>query len=805
MSIGERPLRGVPGCADSNERRAPDGQNRSNSLILENVIAAVIQPTRWRLASRMFGVLALAWTTSVVHAQPATIIDLADVGTDVRRFGRVHGSSGAGATGVPVAGGFDVDGDGSTDHALAAMRASPLGRTEAGEVHLIFGDGGYLGTIDSAVSSPTILKIIGTRPREATGSEIWIDDVTGDGLGDLLIARQNFTPDPSRPGAGAVTVVVGGAGLRELAATGSVLDLAAPAFGVELVTIVGTAATDRVGIWVRAGDATGDGVADLLFGADQENGPGQSHRGALYLVRGGAHLAASATIDLAQFGDLGATALAGHIAKMIPPPGSHEFHFGSTCALGDLDGNGKAELLASAALNRAGATLRADNAEPGSAHGLGGSLDGTAFIIWDDNFPSGLWPPGFTIALDAAPGSVTAIEGATANRKFGEELLGGLDFDNDGLLDLFVGDITGDLSPSQNRPNSGSGHVLYDAASLKGLIFDLGSPPQGLETTTIMGADAGDIAADTVVMGDFDGDGYGDLIVASPHARAAGRDSAGTLHVLFGGSRWPATIDLRSGLEPSPAELRFTLVQGAQGTERGDAGDTLCYSAAAGDVDGDGKTDLIGNEMLGNGVATDHVDVGNLILVSGEVLAGDSGSACPDRPALSCRQSSLRPSRLRMVNRKGDALDRFTWRWGGGAVTTLADFLSPDVNETAVYALCVYAGQARLFDVLAAEIPPAGDCDGSPCWSADDDGYVYADSSGAAGGITRLRLTTDVNGEARVFARAAGVNVTLPIGALPHPVVVQLAVDDGQSNSCWESIFTDSKRNDGRILRAVGD
>jgi hypothetical protein len=676
---------------------------------------------------------------------------------------------------------------------------------EAGEVHLIFGDGGYLGTIDSAISSPAILKIIGGRPREATGNEVWFDDVTGDGLGDLLIARQNFTPDPSRPGAGAVTVVVGTPRLRELAAAGSVLDLTAPAAGVELVTIVGAATTDRVGIWLRAGDVTGDAVADLLFGADQENGPGQNHRGALYLVRGGAHLAASAAIDLARFGALGASALAGHIAKMIPPPGSHEFHFGSTCALGDLDGNGKAEVLASAALNRAGATLRADGAELGSAHGVGGSIDGTAFIVWDDNFPSGPWPLGFTIALDTAPGSVTAIEGASANRKFGEELLGGHDFDDDGLLDLFVGDITGDLSPNNDRPHSGSGHVLYDAASLKGLIFDLSSPPVGLQTTTIIGAGIGDIASDTAAQGDFDGDGSSDLIIASPHARTAERDSAGTLHVLFGGSRWPTTVDLRSGLEPSPAELRFTLVRGALGTERSDQGDTLCYSAAAGDVDGDGKTDLIGNEMLGNGVAAEHVDVGNLILVSGEVLAGDSGSACPDRPALDCRQSSLRPSRLRMVNRQGKALDRLTWRWGRGAVTTPSDFLSPDTNEKAVYALCVYAGQTPQFDVLSAEIPPAGDCDASPCWSAEDDGYLYSDSSAAADGITSLRLATDVNGKARLFARAAGVNLVLPVGALSHPVIVQLAVDDGESNSCWESIFLDSKRNDGRILRAVSD
>jgi len=67
---------------------------------------------------------------------------------------------------------------------------------------------------------------------------------------------------------------------------------------------------------------------------------------------------------------------------------------------------------------------------------------------------------------------------------------------------------------------------------------------------------------------------------------------------------------------------------GANGAAPGDAGDTLSYSAASGDVDGDGRIDLITNEMVGNGIAG-QVDVGNLIVLSGAGLISP-----PETPTL---------------------------------------------------------------------------------------------------------------------------------------------------------------------------
>ncbi len=573
----------------------------------------------------IISLLAFLWAGAPALADPpSNTIDLATLTTSQNQLRRVHGHVGHGGKGVPVAGGFDVDGDGHRDATFAAMQASPLGRTGAGEVYLVFGDGTVNGVIDTAVMQAGVLEIYGAGTSETAGSELWMDDVTGDGLGDLLIARQNYTPT-GRIGAGALTILVGGAGLKTIAAALTAIDLAAaPPAGAVMTTLVGDAQYHRLGIWMRTGDVTGDGVADIVVGADQTSTMTEHHRGAAWVVRGGSHLAANQTIDLADFGlpAFNSTALAGHVAKITPPAGSAEIHFGATCQIADLDGNGTAEVIAAATINRSGATIAAAGAPGSEAHGGGGTTDGTLYIAWDDNFTGNPWSSGFSFNISSPPGSKTIIDGGAKNRNFGEEILGGLAYDNDGEADLFVGDIVGDLSPAANRPNSGAGHVLYDAAQLKGLTFDLDSPPGGLGMVKFLGGNIGDIAADTAAHGDFDGDGFDDLMFSSPHADPLSRSNAGTMHIFHGqAGQWPSPIDLLPGALPPASQIRISEIYGAKGTVGADSGDVLCYSAAAGDIDGNGRIDIVTNEMTGNGVGGGTTDVGNLIIVSGALLA----------------------------------------------------------------------------------------------------------------------------------------------------------------------------------------
>ncbi|MFQ5458106.1 MAG: hypothetical protein ACE5FC_06615 [Myxococcota bacterium] len=586
---------------------------------------------RLALALALFLIHPLWRAVPAAAAGPSVAIDLASVSTSNGTLRRVYGHTGSGNRGVPVAGGFDCDGDGLPDYAMASMQASPLGRSLAGEVYLVFGDGTIGGALDTAVMQAAILEIIGDGVREMAGSELWMDDVTGDDLGDLLIARQNFSP-PGRIGAGALTILVGGSSLQSLASSMTVVDLRTVPPQTAMTTFWGDASLHRLGIWMRTGDVTGDGIADIVVGADQTSTGPEPHRGAAWVIRGGAHLAATQTIDLADFGtpafDL--TALAGHVGRIDPPSGSSHYHFGATCQIADLDGNGTAEVLVAAALNRAGASVEAFGAPAGSAHGTGGSPDGTLYIAWDDNFTGNPWASGFSFDISSPPGSRTIIDGGARNVSFGEEILGGLDYDADGAPDLFVGDIVGDWTADQSRINSGSGHVIYGAAQVKNQVFTLDTPPGGLAITTFLGGAIGDIAADTAMHGDFDGDGIDDLAFSSPHAAPLGRPEAGIIHIFHGkNAQWPSLIDLKTGMLPAASAVRITEIYGANGTFGLDSGDVLSYSAAAGDIDGDGRADIITNEMQGNGVLPAAQDVGNLIVVSGALILQNTVPALP--------------------------------------------------------------------------------------------------------------------------------------------------------------------------------
>jgi hypothetical protein len=536
---------------------------------------------------------------------------------------------GQGSYGVPVAGGADLDKDGQPDYALAAMTASPQSRVFAGQVFVVFGDGGMSGTIDTSANNPRVLEIHGDQAQENAGSEIWMGDVTGDGFGDLVVCRQNYSPDGSRIGAGAMTLIPAQPELRDMAAANEVLDLRAPPEGIELITIHGANAYDRLCIWARNGDVTGDGIDDLAIGADGEASTGDFHAGAVYLVRGGDWLSSSQTIDLAEFG----TVAAGKLARVKPSlvnehPNAEDYHFGATLTLADLDGNGKAELMAAAALNRAGAQLRPAGGVSANTHASGGTDQGTLFIAWDDNF-TGSWIPAPDFAVASGAGSYTILDGGyptlsqnlPRNRSFGEEVLGGEDYDNDGKTDLFVGDLVANGYGTTVRNTAGLGHVIYGIAQWKDQFIDLDdleNPPEGFAMASFLGPVPGAIAGDTAMHGDFNGDGISDLAFSSPHDDPFARTNAGTLHILLGKEgRWPEFSDLAPANFPDSTAVQAHEIYGAEGAGGG-AGDVLCYSAASADMNGDGVPDLIINEMQGDGSAVN--DVGNLLIINSRKL-----------------------------------------------------------------------------------------------------------------------------------------------------------------------------------------
>eukprot|EP01030_Chromulinospumella_sphaerica_P019105 gene19105-biopygen16909 len=121
------------------------------------------------------------------------------------------------------------------------------------------------------------------------------------------------------------------------------------------------------------------------------------------------------------------------------------------------------------------------------------------------NFPSVLNVSAIT------PDVGVVIGGVTPGDRFGAAVASAGDVNGDGYLDIIVGATHAD----PNGANSGSAYVLFGTAS--GLPTDLATTPlDGTNGFHIRGANAGAFAGYSVASaGDFNGDGYGDLIVGA--------------------------------------------------------------------------------------------------------------------------------------------------------------------------------------------------------------------------------------------------------------------------------------------------
>ncbi|MEM7281491.1 MAG: hypothetical protein AAF438_07670 [Pseudomonadota bacterium] len=563
--------------------------------------------------------------SNIVPPAPVPPTQLQDVSLDLSvqtdLVKRVYGSDSTGRFGVPVAAGLDVDGDGLEDFAMSGMQAAPFGRVGAGQVWLFFGDGTVGGEISTTDVNQQWIVFAGAGNNESTGGEIWIDDVTGDGLGDLIIGRHTYSHTmPDRIGAGALTIISGDAALKT--SIGQTFDLGAMPSSLNVFTLIGAQSMDRLGFWMRTGDVTGDNVADVIFGSDQSDLSG-NNSGVAFVLQGGSHLQTNATVDLSNTTGSAVDRL---ILRIDPPQLSTDYHFGATVALADLDQNGQQDLLISAALSRVGGLLLPENASATQGIRNGGNVGGSVFIVWDDNLPpADAWPSNLVLSVDSLPGSMTRIDGAATgsrfvNERFGEDLIGGADYDGDGFTDLYVGDIRGDSVDI--GVDSGVGHVFFAAESLKGRNFSLTNPPADVVMSVILGESPGAISADTSIQGDLDGDGLVDLVVASPLADPSGRVDAGTIHVLWGQQGpWPQEIELSRSRRTSHPDFEITDIFGRFGRQSdADQGDTLMYSAAIGDLNNDGLADMVVNEMRGNGSSDNTLDVGNLIVISGAAV-----------------------------------------------------------------------------------------------------------------------------------------------------------------------------------------
>ena len=343
------------------------------------------------------------------------------------------------------------------------------------------------------------------------------------------------------------------------------------------------------------GDLDGDGRDDVVVLA-----PGGA--GAVGVVRGG--WTGDLPLDDGDGLLLGATGL------------------DSVAAVGDLDGDGAADLAVGSAA--AGAGAGAIWLWTGPLDGLASTaalplrLDGEAG--WGAGFVGGggdVDGDGHADLLVAAPdeGDVFLVHGPlTAGGALGDrgaeirgagsgvrapQIVG--DLDGVGLDDVVVG--------SPNRSSTGRAWVLRGPVSAVPSMTEADVTLSGVAAEDLLGAAVG-------APGDLDGDGHDDLLLGAPGVDLDGRD-IGQAFVLHG----PITAD-----GPAPDRARATL--------RGEFTGDLAGAAVAGgaDVDADGVPDLLigapGHDQAGSGAGLSYLVYGP---VSGEVELKFSGASVEAR------------------------------------------------------------------------------------------------------------------------------------------------------------------------------
>ena len=245
----------------------------------------------------------------------------------------INGQGASDFSGTSVAAAGDVNGDGLADLLIGASGSDPNGQTSAGRSYVVFGKTNNAAINLSAVAAGTGgFMINGQGASDYSGTSVaTAGDVNGDGLADLLIGADRSDPAAGN-NAGRSYVVFG-------KASGAAIDLSAIAKGNAGFVINGQAASDYSGTSVAAaGDLNGDGLADLLVGAERSDPAAGINAGRSYVVFG---KTSSTLINLSAVAE-------GTGGFVINGQGASDYSGTSVAAAGDVNGDGLADLLVGA-------------------------------------------------------------------------------------------------------------------------------------------------------------------------------------------------------------------------------------------------------------------------------------------------------------------------------------------------------------------------------------------------------------------------------------------------------------------------
>lgn len=314
----------------------------------------------------LFGSASLRQSTTIDMRQPPS-------GTLV-----VYGRAADDYSGFFTAAG-DLNGDNYSDLAVGMHFADPDGIKDAGEVDIVFGSKNLASTeeIDLAEAPEGVIRLKGNNVEDYTGCKLSVGDLDHDGYGDLCICAYG-ADTPGGINAGKAYVVFGASSLAE---TG---DINLGVHGNRVLCIMGEASENYYGP-SAFGDVNGDGVMDLITGANGFDPSGRYDAGKGYVIFGSAALRSLGELDLRE-----------PSTGVLQVPGSDSNgRLGFVCASCDMDGDGYSEII-----------FGAHDSSP-----AGRSMAGKVYVLFGNDF-TGTVPVSqnhFTFTVNTGKNAVALI------------------------------------------------------------------------------------------------------------------------------------------------------------------------------------------------------------------------------------------------------------------------------------------------------------------------------------------------------------------------------------------------------------
>jgi hypothetical protein len=452
----------------------------------------------------------------------------------------------------------DFNGDGYGDLAVGSFGEVVDGKEGAGSVNVIYGSSTGLQTTGNGgpndqyfTASTPGMPGPGAGKDDAFGSSDEPGDFNGDGYADLAIGIRGASCGTIGE-AGAFIVLFGGP--SGLSTAGSQYwNQNSPAVKDQCEK------SDHLASSLTHGDFNNDGYDDLAGGADFEGFGSLTKVGGVNVLYGSASgLQATGTGGPDdQFWSLN--------SPNVPGVAADGDRFGRQVAGGDFNADGYEDLAINAVFKNVGGVNHA----------------GTVSVIYGSATGLQATSPRAQIWSESTRGMSTG--GAQADDRFGASIMDG-DLNGDGYADLAVGIRLKDVN---GVVDAGALSMIYGSAT--GLQNKgQGGPDDQFWTQDDFvpvgpGAQADAWFGYSVSVGDFNGDGFGDVIAGARFEDVGGAVDAGAVEVIYGSSSGLTTGGNQYFDQSSPGMSG----QGAQ------AGAEFGLWSADSDFNGDGFEDTV--------------------------------------------------------------------------------------------------------------------------------------------------------------------------------------------------------------------